>query len=139
MRRLATGVATAVLSLVAVAYPVVTIRGQEQTLEVRNWKGKHVGTARYVVMDSSTGIVFFIVVHLDQEWEKEIAIPVPAFSSYDQENGILILNASGEQLASAPEFHAADLDNPAFPEEIYELFDLVPSRTEENKEEGLGM
>ncbi len=72
------------------------------TLEVKNWKGTHVGTAKYVVTDSSTGNVTFVIVYLDQEPKKEIAVPVTSFSSYDRAGGILILNVSREELASAP-------------------------------------
>ncbi len=65
---------------------------------------------------------------------REIAVPVAAFSSYDPESGVLVLKVSEKQLASAPEFHDSDLDNPAFAETIYRFFGLAPLWTEERKE-----
>ena len=130
-RLLALLTVAALLNLVTVAYAVNGI------LEVKNWKGKHIGIAKYVVLDSSTGNVTFLILYLDKKAKKEVAVPLAAFSSFDQYNGILFLNVSKEQLASAPEFHDLDLNNPDFAEGIYRLFGLVPSWTEEKKEEEL--
>lgn len=105
-------------------------------MTVNNWKGKHVGIVKYVVVNPYTGNVTFVILYLDKEGKKEIAVPLAVFSSYDQENGILILNISEKELASAPEFYDSDLNNPAFAEGVYRFFGLVPPWTEETKEEG---
>jgi hypothetical protein len=124
------------LSLGTVAYAANGRENQEKILEVKNWKGKHIGIVKYVVQDPSTGNVTFLILHLDKEAKKEIAVPLAAFSSFDQYNGILVLNVSEQELASAPEFHDLDLNNPDFAEGIYRFFGLVPCCTEERKEEG---
>ncbi len=113
---------------------VLAAANRSETLEVRNWKGNHVGTVNHVLMNHA-GNVTFIIVYLDRQAKKEIAVPVAAFSSYDQETGVLVLKVSEEQLASAPEFHDSDLDNPAFAETIYRFFGLAPLWTEETKEQ----
>ncbi len=128
----------ALLILVTPSHPVLAAGSQADTLEVTNWKGNHVGTVHRVLMNHA-GNVTFIIVSLDREIKKEIAVPVAAFSSYNPENGILVLRVSEKQLASAPEFHESDLDNPAFGETIYRFFGLAPSWTEEREEQGKRM
>ncbi len=137
-RLIALSIVAALICLAAGSYPVLAADNQGGTLEVKNWKGSHVGIVNHVLM-SPAGSVTFIIVYLDREARKEIAVPVAAFSSYDQENGVLVLKVSEKQLASAPEFHDSDLDNPAFAETIYRFFGLAPRWTEENKEEGQRM
>ncbi len=97
-------------------------------------KGQHIGIVRYVVLNSSTGNITFVILYLDKEGKKEIAVPLAAFASYDHENGILTLNVSEKELALAPEFRDSDLDNPAFAENIYRFFGLAPSWTEDRGE-----
>jgi len=124
------------ISLGTVAYAAGGTESQKETLAVKNWKGNHVGIVKYVVVNPSTGIVTFVILYLE-EGKKEIAVPLAAFSSYDQENGNLILSFSEKELLSAPEFHDSDLNDPAFAEGVYRFFGLVPSWTDETEEEGI--
>lgn len=130
--------AAILISLGTVAYAAGGIEKQNETLAVKNWKGSHVGTVKYVVVNPSTGIVTFVVLYLE-EGKKEIIVPLTAFSSYDWENGILILNVSQKELVSAPEFHDSDVNDPAFVERVYKFFGLMPSWTDETEEEGKRM
>ena len=134
-RLLALLIVAALISLGTVAYAAGWKENQKETLTVENWKGKHVGIVKYVVMNPSTRKVTFVILYLNKEGKKEIAVPPAAFSSYDWENRILILNVSEEELVSAPEFHDSDLDNPAFTEGVYKFFGLMPAWTDEKKEE----
>lgn len=124
------------ISLGTVAYAAGGTENQKETLVVKNWKGNHVGIVKYVVVNPSTGIVTFVILYLE-EGKREIAVPLAAFSSYDRENGILILSFSEKELLAAPEFHDSDLNNPAFAEGVYRFFGLVPSWTDETEEEGI--
>ncbi len=124
------------LSFGTVAYAAGGTGNQKETLEVNNWKGKHLGIVKYVLVNPSTGNVAFVILYLDKKAKKEIAVPSAAFSSYDWENGILILNVSEKELTSAPEFHDFDLNNPGFAEGVYRFFGLAPPWTEETEEEG---
>ena len=126
------------LSVGAVVYAAGT-EGQQKTIEVTNWKGKHVGIAKYIVMDPLTGNITFVILYLDRDVKKEIAVPFAAFSSYDHKNGVFILNVSEEKLFSVPEFHDSDLNNPAYAESIYRFFGLAPRWTEEKREKGIMM
>ncbi len=96
-------------------------------LAVKNWKGEYIGSVRHVLTDSSTGNIIFVILSLGKEGEKEIAVPVVSFSSYDYEDGFLVLNVSKELLAAAPEFNVSDLKDPAFTEKVYQFFGLAPS------------
>ena len=129
-RLLAVLTVAALISLGVIPYAIGGTENQKQTLEVNNWKGKHVGIAKYVVMNSSTGNVTFVILYLDNEAKKEIAVPLAAFSSSDVGNGTLTLKVSEKELVSAPEFHDSDLSNPAFAERVYRFFGLVPSWTD---------
>ena len=100
---------------------------QEEGLTVKNWKGEYVGTVKHVLTDSSSKNIVFVLLSLGQERQKEIAVPVGSFSSYDYQNGFLVLNVSKEILAAAPEFHVSDLKDFAFVERIYQFFGLAPS------------
>lgn len=100
---------------------------QEEGLAVKNWKGEYVGSVRQVLTDSSSGNIVFVILSLGKGGEKEIVVPVKSFSSYDYENGFLVLNVSKEILATAPEFHVSDLKDPAFTERVYRFFGLAPS------------
>jgi len=125
----------AFMSLAAAVYPVPAMENLGKTLEVKNWKGNHVGIVKYAVMNPVGNVTFFIV-YLDKEARKEVAVPVAAFSSYNREKGTLVLNVSEKQLASAPEFHDSDVNNRAFEETIHRFFGLAPPWTEERKEQG---
>ncbi len=135
MKRLILLLTIAVLSVGTATYAVGSAENQKQTVEVTNWKGKHLGIATKVVTNPSTDGINFIIVYLDQEGKKEIAVPLAAFSSYDHTKGVLILNVSEEELLSAPEFHDSDLDDPAFVESIYRFFGLVPPWTDKENEQ----
>ncbi len=128
-----------VLSLGTLAYAARGTQNQEEITEVINWKGEHIGIVKYVVVNPSTGQVTFAILYLDGKERKEIAVPLEAFSSYDQNNNILVLNVSEKELALAPKFYESDLNNPDFAEGVYRFFGLVPSWTEEGKEEGQRM
>jgi len=122
------------LVLGTVAYAASETGNQRETLTVENWKGTHIGIVKFVLANPSTGDVNFVILYL--EGNKEIAVPMAAFSSYDQESGVLVLNLSERELVSAPEFHDSDLNDPAFSERVYRFFGLVPPWTENTKEEG---
>ena len=100
---------------------------QEEGLTVKNWKGEYIGSVKHVLTDSSSKNIVFVLLSLGQERQKEIAVPVSSFSSYDYQNGFLVLNVSKEILATAPEFQVSDLKDPAFVERIYRFFGLAPS------------
>lgn len=112
------------LGLGSIAYAV---GNQEEGLAVKNWKGEYVGSVRHVLTDSSTGNIVFAILSLGEGGEKEIVVPVRSFSSYDYENGYLVLNLSKEMLATAPEFHVSDLKDPAFVDRVYQFFGVAPS------------
>ncbi len=100
---------------------------QGEGLTVKNWKGEYIGSVRHVLTDSSTGNIVFVILSLGKGGEKEIVVPVKSFSSYDFDNGSLVLNVSKDILVAAPEFHASDLEDPAFPEKVYQFYGLAPS------------
>ncbi len=100
---------------------------QAEGLAVKNWKGEYIGSVKHVLTDSSSGSIVFVILSLGPEGTKEIAVPVRSFSSYDYENGFLVLNVSKEILAAAPEFQVSDLKDPAFTERVYQFFGLAPS------------
>ncbi len=106
---------------------------QEEALVVKSWKGEYIGSVRHVLLDSSTGNVAFIILLLDKE-KKEIVIPLKSFSSYDEENGTLILSVSKEILIAAPEFRLSDLQDPAFAERVYRFFGEAPAWTDGARE-----
>jgi len=109
-----------------------------ETLVVKNWKGEYIGSVQDVLSNSSTGIITFIILSLDKE-KKEIVIPLASFSSFDEKNGILILNVSKETLRAAPEFHLSDLRDPTFAERVYRFFGEAPPWTDEPKEREMRM
>src|SRR5512142_609620 len=76
---------------------------QVEGLAVKNWKGEHIGTVKHVLTDSSNGNIVFVLLPLEQGASKEIAVPVKSSSSYDFENGYLVLNVSKDILDTAPE------------------------------------
>lgn len=140
MKRLLAILTVAILlSVGAVVYAAGGTEDQQKTIEVTNWKGKHVGIAKYMVVDPLTGNITFVILYLDRDVKKEIAVPFAAFSSYDHKNGVFILNVSEEKLFSVPEFHDSDLNNPAYAESIYRFFGLAPRWTEEKREKGIMM
>ena len=130
-------VVAVLVSLGTTVYAADMMENQKAVLDVQTWKGKHVGSVRYFVVDPPHDAVFLIVYY--GEGSKEIAVPVAAFSSFDQETRILTLKVSESQLASAPEFHDSDIDNPAFTENAYRSFGLAPPWREEEKGPERGM
>ncbi len=104
-------------------------KNRKEGLVVRNWKGEYVGSAQHVLLDPSTGDVAFVILSLDKE-KKEIVIPLRSFSSYDLQNGTLVLGISKEILVAAPEFHPSDLEDPAFTEKVYRFFGQAPPWTD---------
>ncbi|MGZ3557471.1 MAG: PRC-barrel domain-containing protein [Thermodesulfobacteriota bacterium] len=100
---------------------------QEEGLAVKNWKGEFIGSVKHVLTEPSGGNIVFVVLSLGREGMKDIAVPVKSFSSYDYENGYLVLNVSKEILAAAPEFRVSDLKDPAFVERVFRFFGLAPS------------
>jgi hypothetical protein len=117
----------AVLIFLSFGFIAYAAGDQEEGLAVKNWKGAYVGSVRHVLTDPSTGNVIFLILSLGKGGEKEIVVPVRSFSSYDHENGFLVLNVSKEILTAAPEFHVSDLKDPAFMERVYQFFGLAPS------------
>jgi sporulation protein YlmC with PRC-barrel domain len=106
---------------------------QEEALVVKNWKGEYIGSVQHVLLDSSTGNVAFIILSLGKE-KREIVIPLRSFSSYDPQNGTLVLNVSKGILIAAPEFHISDLKDPTFAERVYRFFGEAPPWTDGAKE-----
>ncbi len=98
-------------------------------LVVTNWKGEYIGSAHHVLLDSSTGIITFVVLSLGKG-EREVLIPLSAFSSYNHNARTLVLGVSKEILISAPEFHISDLRDPALPEKAYRFFGEAPRWTD---------
>lgn len=105
----------------------------EDKLVVKNWKGERVGSVQHVLTNSSSGKIVFVILSLEKE-KKEIVIPLDAFSSYDQENGTLVLSVSKKILIAAPEFHLSDLKDPSFPERVSRFFGEAPSWTDGAKQ-----
>ncbi len=124
------------LSFGSIAYAA---GGQEESLAVKNWKGEHIGSVKHVLTDPSSGNIVFVILSLGEDGKKEIVVPVNSFSSYDHENGFLVLNVSKEILAAAPEFQISDLKDPAFVEKVYQFFGLAPYWKEETTEEERGL
>lgn len=124
----------ALVGLGTVAYAACETQKQKEILEVTSWKGKHIGIVHNVVMNLSTGNVTFVILCLDKQEKKEIAVPLAAFSSFDRENGILTLSVSEKELVLAPEFHDSDLKDPDFAERVHRFFGRVPPWTEEQTE-----
>jgi len=100
---------------------------EEEGLTVKNWKGEYIGSVKHVLTDSSSENIVFVILSLGQDGKKEIVVPVSSFSSYDDENGFLVLNVSKGILAAAPEFDVSILKDPAFAEKVYRFFGLAPS------------
>ena len=101
-----------------------------EALVVKNWKGEYIGSVQRVLSNSSTGITTFVILSLEKE-KKEIVIPLASFSSFDEKNGILILNVNKETLKAAPEFHLSDLEDSTFAERVYRFFGEAPPWTDE--------
>jgi hypothetical protein len=111
---------------------------KEEALVVKNWKGEYIGSVQHVLSNSSTGDISFAILSLDKE-KKEIVIPLGSFSSFDQQNGILILNVSKEILRAAPEFDLSDLKDPTLAERVYRFFGEAPPWTDKPQEREMRM
>ncbi len=94
---------------------------QEQGLAVMNWKGEYIGMSNHVVLNSSTRAVVLIIVSLNWKEPKEIAVPTGLFS-VDRKKGVLVLSMSKNELDSAPDFHASDLEDPEFVKKVYHFY-----------------
>ena len=111
---------------------------QKEALVVKSWKGEYIGSVQHVLSNSATGITTFVILSLGKE-KKEIVIPLASFSSFDEENGIFILNVSKETLKAAPEFHLSDLKDPSFAEKVYRFFGEAPPWTDKPREREMRM
>ena len=142
MRKLWASVMTLIFigfaSIAFAADPGAKSTKQEEALVVKNWKGEYIGSVQHVLSNSSTGSITFVILSLDKE-KKEIVIPLASFSSFDEKNGILILNVSKETLKAAPEFHLSDLKDPNFAERIYRFFGEAPPWTDRPQEREMRM
>ena len=101
---------------------------QQQVIVVNDSTGRYVGMITNVLADSS-GNIAFIILSVGEQGElgnKEIAVPL-GILSYDDENGLIVLNFSKEKLAAAPGFDLSDLGDPAFAEKVYRFFGLIPA------------
>ncbi len=103
---------------------------QEQGMAVMNWKGEYIGTSNHVVLHSLTGTVVLIIVSLNWEEPKEIAVPTGLFS-VDRKKGVLVLSISKNELDSAPDFHASDLEDPEFVKKVYYFYATGSPQAEE--------
>ena len=131
MRKLlALWIVAAFLSLAASAYALSAEEDLRESLTVVNWRGDRLGTVWYLVVDPSSEVVDFAILQLEKE-EKEIAVPMTAFSSFNWETRILVLNASEKELASAPEYQDSDLNDPAYAGRVYGFFGVAPTWTGE--------
>jgi hypothetical protein len=141
MRKLwALAIAVIFMGFVSIAFAVDhgAKSAKEEALVVKNWKGEYIGSVEHVLSNSSNGNIAFVILSLDKE-KKEIVIPLGSFSSFDQENGILILNVSKEILRAAPEFDPSDLKDPTFAERVYRFFGEAPSWTDKPQEREMRM
>ncbi len=107
---------------------------QQQGMVIKNWKGKHMGIAKHIVQDSSTGQIALIILSLGEEGKKEVAVPANFFS-VDKRGEFLVLNIGKEELDRAPAYHDSDLRDPEFVKEVYRFFAMPNPWTEENLEE----
>ncbi len=141
MKRLLLLAAVILLNIGATTYAVDDRAGagdQEQSLVVKNWKGEPIGTSKHVVLDSSTGMIVFVIVSLNQGGNREIAVP-PGLFSLDRKNEALVLSIGKKELYSAPEYHASNLGNPEFVREVYRYFGIGGPWTEETPQEKKGI
>ena len=101
---------------------------QPQVIVVKDPTGQYVGVVTNILTDTS-GNIAFIILSVGEQGEpgnKEIAIPL-GILSYDDENGLIVLNVSEDELAAAPGFDLSDLSDPAFAEKVYRFFGLIPA------------
>ncbi len=103
---------------------------QNEALVVKNVKGENIGTIRGALEDPLGNIAFVIVTLKDEKnGKKEVVVPVNAFSQ-GTENGSFVLDLSNDVLASAPEFNASNLNDPAYAEKIYQFYGQTPPWSE---------
>ncbi len=95
--------------------PKNEVWSQRNALPVKNPGGEYLGTAKDVLL-SPSGTVAFIIISVGDKGEKDVVVPLTAFS-YDWENKVLILKMSKERIDAAPEFSVKGL---------YEFFGLAP-------------
>ncbi len=100
---------------------------RKQVLTVKNPQGEYLGTAKDILL-SPSGTVAFIIISVGERGNKDIAVPLAAFS-YDDENDVLILEMGKEQIGAAPELNVKG---------IYEFFGGAPPWTDESPQGGEG-
>ncbi len=112
---------------------------------VKNQSGERLGAIRDVVVDSRGQVSFAIIgggapsletYPLGAEWlwglgigEKSIAVPFAALNL--DHPGNVLLNATREQLESAPAYQAGDLSDTKRAENVYRFFGQQPYWSEE--------
>ena len=101
---------------------------QPEVIVVKDSMGQYVGTVTNLLEDSSGNIAFIILSMSEQgeQGNKEVAIPL-GILSLDNEDRMVILNLSKEELAAAPGFDLSDLGDPTFAERVYRFFGLMPA------------
>ncbi len=126
----------AVILIIACASVAYGIDGSNPMTQdrviVKNSGGEPIGEVSNMITERSGRIAFLILSLAEQanQGKKEIAVPLEAFS-YNHGQRTLTLKATKEQIAAAPEFHASDLNDPAFPERVYRAFGQSPPWTED--------
>jgi len=101
---------------------------QPEVIVVKDSMGQYVGTVTNLLEDSSGNIAFIILSMSEQgeQGNKEVVIPL-GILSLDNEDRMVILNLSKEELAAAPGFDLSDLGDPTFAERVYRFFGLMPA------------
>ena len=101
---------------------------QQEVIVVKDSMGQYVGTVTNLLEDSSGNIAFIILSMSEQgeQGNKEVVIPL-GILSLDNEDRMVILNLSKEELAAAPGFDLSDLGDPTFAERVYRFFGLMPA------------
>ncbi len=129
---------SAFTALLAVSLSLATVSGSyavkdpagmgqvDEILVVNNPKGEQVGTIRGALEDPQ-GNIAFVIVKLNREvnGKENIVVPVDSFSQ-DSPNGAFVVNMGPNDLASAPEFNASKLDDPAYAEGLYKFYGQTP-------------
>lgn len=111
---------------------------------VKSQSGDELGTIRDVVVDSRGRVSIAIIAQGSPSWEvnppgtewlwglgigeKSIAVPFPALSL--DESKEVVLNATRDQLDSAPAYRLGDLSNEKQAESVYRFFGQEPYWTE---------
>ncbi len=100
----------------------------EQSITVRTAEGESIGTVTNALLDASGNLAFIILSTNVGQGNKEIAVPVGAFT-FDPESKVIILSIGSEKLSVAPEFNISDLNDPTFAQRVYRFFGMMPAWT----------